>query len=42
MKTHELIIEIQESYDNNPIQDAQVFILFSFLLLVFKFLKPTN
>lgn len=42
MKAHELITEIQDSYDGNPSQDAQVFILFSFLLLVFKFIKPTN
>ncbi|WP_272874332.1 hypothetical protein [Bacillus arachidis] len=42
MKAHELITEIQDSYDGNPSQDAQVFILFSFLLLVSKFIKPTN
>ncbi|WP_257130452.1 hypothetical protein [Bacillus pseudomycoides] len=42
MKTHELITEIQDGYNSDPSQDAQVFILFSLLLVVFKFLRPTN
>ncbi|WP_257207261.1 hypothetical protein [Bacillus thuringiensis] len=36
---HELITKIQKSYDPNPSQDAQVFILFSILLAIIAFLK---
>lgn len=42
----ELIIEIQDNYDNNPSQDAQVFILLSFVLLIIRliirWLQPKN
>ncbi|CAM3963825.1 hypothetical protein [Bacillus paramycoides] len=42
MKTHDFLTKVQNSYEPNPSQDAQVFILFSFLLAIYTFLKPAK